>query len=106
MSWESATVLGSLGVCFYFLYLSKNLGDRHELLQTFLMLISWLSLGIPLSHIHSLIQVSAAGATSNISIASLFYQVWVWVSMGYVAYWFLWLFYTYGYKKLWLKVGR
>lgn len=91
MAWEVATILGTLGVSFYLLYLKELLSDDHETFKMGLMFASWLSILIVLSHIHNLILISAPTATSNISLAVLTYQTWIWLSMGFTAYWFIYL---------------
>lgn len=89
MAWEIATIIGSLGVSFYLLYLKEELSEEHETLKLGLMLASWLSILVVLEHIRQIITESAPTATENLALSTLFYQTWIWLTIGFTAYWFI-----------------
>jgi hypothetical protein len=100
MNWEPAIIVGSLGASFYLLYLSTIIENKHSILKVGLMLTSFLTVLLSLAHIHQLILFVEPTATPNINIASQFYSVWVWITIGFLSYWFI--FVAGGWIRSWL----
>jgi len=86
MTWETATVLGSLGVSFYLLYLSTLFNEDERWLKLALVLISFFSVSYTLSHIHSLIAFSAGGASDNIALAGRYYETFIFLGIGFASW--------------------
>lgn len=92
MSWQAATVIGSLGVSFYLLYLNSTIHEEKAYLKLFLILSSVLSIFLTLSHIHQIIIQSDPGATENITLAVLYYNVYVYFTILFISLIILGLF--------------
>ena len=94
MGWETASIFALVATSFYLIYLQDSIDRKHTTLRMFLMLTSFLSMLLTIGVAHE-ITINEALANNNIrDMMSTAYQVYVWLTIVFIAYWFLFVFGT------------
>lgn len=104
MSWETAVVVGSLGISFFLLYLNSQISAGNKSFKMGIIFLSWIFLIMTVAHIGFIIDESAPTATENINVATNQWKAIMWASIGFFAYWFIsmaggWLNSWYNWRK-------
>ncbi len=102
MAFDQAAVLALLGLNFYLLYLNTTIERNHKTLKLFLMLTSFFTVFITLGFVVEVVEADAAANAAMLSIIERAYMVYVWLMIGFIAYWFFFVLGTVA-NNLWLN---
>lgn len=100
MTWESGSIFSLAAMSFYFLYFAQSLSKDHETLKLFLTQMSFFGIIGMLGLSYQIVvdePLATAGIRDNVGIM---YSVMMYILIGWIAYWFLFIMYRI-YQRLW-----